>query len=349
MPDRIEDYIRDTPTWLERIRTASGPRFADVAKQRFDRIMLVGSGTSYHGALQTEQAVRERTGLEVRTAYPFQVTREMLGDGRGTLLVGISQGGASLSTFDAMQLAKDAGCTVASMSAADDAYIDQLADHRLPLEIGEELAGAKTKGYYGTKLTVLQLAQAIGTANGTLDQAAVDDADARLDRTIARFADVYERSHDWVSSRIDDFAATRDLRFVAPSSLYGDALEIALKTLETIRVPVAGYEFNEFIHGIYNAVNEDSHVVFLDDGSEPRMARMVEVLGEWTDHVSVIANHDAPYVSLDLGEVPNDEYATFLYPIAGQLLAALVPWEKGYDPTPPKDPTFHERLASKRR
>ena len=59
-----------------------------------------------------------------------------------------------------------------------------------------------------------------------------------------------------------------------PAAIYGDVLESALKLLETMRCPVSGYEFEEFIHGIYNAINEDSMVFILDNGDEPRSEKM---------------------------------------------------------------------------
>ncbi len=40
--------------------------------------------------------------------------------------------------------------------------------------------------------------------------------------------------------------------------MFGTVQEGALKMLETLRCPVAGYEFEEFIHGIYNAFDERS-------------------------------------------------------------------------------------------
>ncbi|MEB3364073.1 hypothetical protein SDC49_11110 [Lactobacillus sp. R2/2] len=41
------------------------------------------------------------------------------------------------------------------MAGEKDAYIDQIADEVMTVNIGEEKAGAKTKGYYSTKLNLL--------------------------------------------------------------------------------------------------------------------------------------------------------------------------------------------------
>ncbi|GAA1488027.1 SIS domain-containing protein [Brachybacterium sacelli] len=349
MNNRIEEYIRETPARLQDIRRGAESLFAPVKGEHFDRIIVAGSGTSYHSAAQMENAMRRASGLDVHAVYPFAVTREMLGDGSRTLFVGVSQGGGSLSTLKALKIAQNAGCTLATMCGTQNAVIDTLADHVLTVAVGEEEAGAKTKGYYGTKLNLLLLAQAIGRARGALDEAALADAAKRLQETIDRFDGVTEAAEAWVRKNSARLATTKDLRFVGPASLYGDTLEVALKTLETLRVPVSAYEFNEFIHGIYNAITEDSFVILLDDGTEPRMQTMAAVLREWTEDVVVIGTGEAAHTDLHLGDIPRDEFETFLFPIAGQMISALVPWAKGYDPTAPKDPTFHDRLASKER
>ncbi len=47
--------------------------------------------------------------------------------------------------------------------------------------------------------------------------------------------------------------------------------------LETLRCPVAGYEFEEFIHGIYNAFDERSTLIMLDPFPDERQDRLAEI------------------------------------------------------------------------
>ncbi|MDH8147738.1 SIS domain-containing protein, partial [Klebsiella pneumoniae] len=67
--------------------------------------------------------------------------------------------------------------------------------------------------------------------------------------------------------------------------LFGTVQEGALKMLETLRCPVAGYEFEEFIHGIYNAFDERSTLIMLDPFPDERQDRLAEILGGWTQHI----------------------------------------------------------------
>lgn len=65
------------------------------------------------------------------------------GKNEKTLIIGISQGGSSYSTYNAMKLAKECGCITASMAGCENALIDEAADYILTVYCGEEKAGAK--------------------------------------------------------------------------------------------------------------------------------------------------------------------------------------------------------------
>lgn len=47
--------------------------------------------------------------------------------------------------------------------------------------------------------------------------------------------------------------------------------------LETLRCPVSGYEFEEFIHGIYNAFNAQSALIMLDPQPDARQDRLAQI------------------------------------------------------------------------
>src|SRR5699024_3689076 len=94
--------------------------------------------------------------IDVEVLYPFMVTDELLmNNKKNTLLVGISQGGSSYSTYNAMKLGVKNGVKVASMEGVDNALIDEVADFVLTVYCGPEEAGAKTKGFNTTKLNIM--------------------------------------------------------------------------------------------------------------------------------------------------------------------------------------------------
>lgn len=347
----IKDYLKETPAKMKGIIDLSNELFSTIKKVEINRIIITGSGTSYHSGAQVQQKMRELTGLSVEAYYPFQITKEVLTkDAEYTLFIGISQGGSSYSTYNAMKLANELGCTVASMAGTENALIDEVADFILTVQCGEEKAGAKTKGYYCTKLNLLLLALYIGEEKGTISTEETMQIIETLKNTSDAFLDVYYSAEEWVERNSEKLKNAKDIRIVGTNELYGDTLESALKLLETMRVPVTGYEFEEFIHGIYNAVNEDSTIVFLHTGEEPRVNKLISVLSDWTDNIYIIGSKVEGFEEKNFVIENGDNYLyhSFVYPIALQLICAMIPTLKGINPSTPKDPTFHMKLESKK-
>lgn len=347
---RIQDYMQETPERMKEIIQQADQLFAEVRTNEIDRIVVTGSGTSFHSGLQTQKLMQHFTGVRVDAYYPFAINKEtFLGDSSKTLVVGISQGGSSYSTYNAMKIAKAAGCLTASMAGQKDALIDEVADFILTVHCGEELAGAKTKGFYCTKLNLTLLALQLARETGKLSYEDYNKEISELEKTADQFLKTYDIALQWIERNKEKLAKSKDIRVIGTSEIYGDTLESALKLLETMRIPVTGYEFEEFIHGIYNAINEDSTIIILDTGVEKRVETMVEVLSGWTEHVYVIGSDVSENPQNMKAEFVNHPYyKTYEYIIPIQLICGEIPPLRGVDPSTPKDPKFHQKLGSKK-
>ncbi|WP_207940729.1 hypothetical protein DOK78_001740 [Enterococcus sp. DIV2402] len=345
----IENYMLETPERMLEIIDRSAELFAEVKKAAIKKIVITGSGTSYHSALQMSKQLQHLLQMEVYAIYPFAITEDtFLQDNEQTLVVGISQGGSSYSTYNAMKLAKSKGCLTASMAGGPDAFIDEVADYVLTVYCGEELAGAKTKGFYCTKLNLLLLALYIGVEQDRVSLSVFDEKIEEVKKAAAYFKEVYDVSEQWIEEHKETLANAQEIRITGPANSYGDILESALKLLETMRCPVTGYEFEEFIHGIYNAINEKSTVFILDDGSESRSKKMKEVLSDWSDSIFLVTNYETKDADLVLPTTQNKDFLTFNFIIPLQLICAKISTLRGVDPSTPKDPKFHMKLGSKK-
>lgn len=348
--NEIIKNIKDTPSQLLELLDNSNELFKSVVSRDIKQIMITGSGTSYHSGEQMQQIMREKSGIAVEAFYPFKLTNQVFdteADHSHTLFVGISQEGASLTTYNAMKLAKKYGCIVATMSGNKNAYINKIADEILTVDIGIETAGPKTKGYYATKLNLLLLSEYIGLNNQTISAQDFESDLMGLGQTLNQFPHAVSRAIGWVERNKQEFAIAHDMRISAPASLYGDVLESTLKILESCRLPITGYEFNEFIHGVYNAINSQSTLFFMDDGTEPKINKMIELLSQWTNNIYLIQLSDI----IDKNHFGYDvkvsrQFETFIYPIVFQVMTALVPELHGVNPSIPKDPDFHQKMGS---
>ncbi|MEB6038786.1 SIS domain-containing protein [Enterococcus gallinarum] len=345
----IQEYLQETPSKLLEIIEKGDRLFSSIKKEKITRIFLTGSGTSYHSALQMAPQMQKLLQLEVRAVYPFTITEEtFLSDNEQTLVVGISQGGSSFSTYNAMKLAKSKGCITASMAGEEQAFIDEMADFVLTVHCGPEKAGAKTKGFYCTKLNLLLLALYLGLEQGTISEETFEQQIQGVKTAAGQFQAVYETSLKWISANQERLVTAKEIRVTGPAAIYGDVLESALKLLETMRCPVSGYEFEEFIHGIYNAINEDSMVFILDNGYEPRSEKMKEVLSEWSDTIFLITTYESDAADLVLPVTTDPKFMTFNFIVLLQLICGEIPHLRGVDPSTPKDPQFHMKLGSKK-
>ncbi len=116
----VEDYMNETPACLLAMLTQTREDLWQAAKALTERgvtrIILTGSGTSYHGALTARSFMQQWCGLPVDVYWPFLLDDSALTLSDKALVIGISQGGGSLSTLAAMERARAAGHLTASMA-----------------------------------------------------------------------------------------------------------------------------------------------------------------------------------------------------------------------------------------
>ena len=74
-----------------------------------EQIYVVGSGTSYHGALACKKLLEDVLTVKVFASYPMQFKDNELILNPHTLVIGISQAGRSSSTIAALDKARKLG------------------------------------------------------------------------------------------------------------------------------------------------------------------------------------------------------------------------------------------------
>lgn len=329
MTNLMQEYIKNTPLYLKKTLLESS-NIIDLNLKQKSKVLLVGSGSSYNAGRQVQKTMQEILSMEVQSIYPFEIKDYV--NLNEYFVIGISQGGQSVSTYDALALAKNAGSKIATLTGEDNVYIQKFADYKVLLPMPVEKAGPKTLGYTMTKLMLILLA--CKSAKKSISE-------------LKELPDIYANCtniiNKWIQQKVSEFTDAKDIKVIGGKSVYGDTLESSLKIIETIRVPTAGYEYDEFIHGIYNSVNSDSYLLFLNDRSFSNFDKLLKVLKKWTNHIYIIGNNGD--INIDLSNSVNQN---FLSPLFAELLSAIVPEYLGYNPSSPKDPKFHEKVNSKR-
>lgn len=358
MASIMYDYIRETPEVLThiiddraRICAEFVERFQDAD---IETIYVIGSGTSYHAGVSAKLYLEELTGWKVIPQYPTRFARdEQVYDPRA-LVIGISQGGQSLSTVEGLDAAAERGLLTAAVSENPTALVFEHAQTKTLLEVGNEKCGAKTKGYAGSIATLMVMVQELALAKGIVSQETVDAYLGRMRAVIANLPAVTDAAVDWYGRIAEDLAPARRVIVVGYDGMYGDVLEGALKTLETLRVGVTGYDIEEFFHGIYNSISDDSYLFYLasEGDYKPRTLRLIEILSEWTSHNYLIASPSGVEAPTDFDcivpFVEDPLFSCWEFIIPMQVVACFGAEARGIDPSIPKDPLFHERIGSKK-
>lgn len=103
------NYICETPEVLTHIidnRKEITHEFVEEFKDKdIEQIYVIGSGTSYHAGLSAKNYLEEVLNLKVFCMYPTQFHRSEKVFNKKTLVIGMSQGGQSLSTVEGLDAA----------------------------------------------------------------------------------------------------------------------------------------------------------------------------------------------------------------------------------------------------
>ena len=245
------------PDDLRRILGDSGPaeRAADRIAGR--RILLSGTGTSWHAANHGAALLR----LAGAEAWAVQADESVLhgpAAGADDALILLSHRGTKTYTSEALARARAAGAVTVQISSigAPGADIETCAPER---------SSAFTSSHLCATLRLAQIARALGGAPGDLD--AVPDAVAReLDDT-----------------SLDVALPERLVQYVGSGTNAWVAAEGALKIRETAYVASAGYSMEYLLHGPSVAVGARDALVVLDGGGEAS-ARLAIVADAITAH-----------------------------------------------------------------
>jgi glucosamine--fructose-6-phosphate aminotransferase (isomerizing) len=142
--------------------TANAARVAQLAERLRHSppraVVTCARGSSDHAATFARYLIETRLGLLTSSAAPsVSSVYEAAPDLAGTLMLTISQSGASPDILAVVRRARAAGAHIVAMVNAEASPLAQLADVLLPLHAGPERSVAATKSYIASLAAIVQL------------------------------------------------------------------------------------------------------------------------------------------------------------------------------------------------
>ncbi len=318
---------------------------------KIEQIYVLGSGTSYHAAVSARKAMEDTMQVKVFAMYPMEFVDNEKVFNKNTLVIGISQAGRSTSTIKALDKARKLGLMTLAVTANTQAPVTDHADHTILLAVGEELAGPKTKGYEGSVATLVLLGLKLAEKAGKLTGEQKEQIISAMVETADNIPDIAQKAWDWYKENKEDLLKCRRIIVIGCDSCMGAMLEGTLKILEAARYSVTGYELEEFMHGIYHAIDKDTYLLYLGNKSKhlERMVRMMQYFEtERHAHNYMITSDEALTGQRNMVyPFKEDQYfASMEYVVPMQVLARKMSMDLGIDCNIPSDPLFHKKMGS---
>jgi glucosamine--fructose-6-phosphate aminotransferase (isomerizing) len=239
-------------------------------------IVTCARGSSDHAATFGRYLIETRTGVLTSSASPSVASvYHARQDLKGTILVAISQSGASPDLIATAESARRGGAMVVALVNAQGSALSQVADVTLPLCAGPERSVAATKSYLASLAALVHLV-ARWTRDPALGQA-LAALPGRLEEAWAL---------DW-SAGVRELLAVSGLYVVGRGLGLAVAQEAALKLKETCSLHAEGFSAAEVRHGPMTLVGRNFPVLAFaqEDESLPSVTALAGELVGRGSHV----------------------------------------------------------------
>ncbi|HHW02171.1 MAG TPA: SIS domain-containing protein [Thermoanaerobacterales bacterium] len=329
----------------------------NIDLNKTSRIIFTGSGTSFNAGIAVRHMYESLLKKEIFVEYPYML-RNYSGllnevESKAALMIAVSQSGRSTGTLECVKKARIMGIETAAVTADKDSPLAAASDHVIEVMCGEEQAGPKTKGYTSTMLTLQLMALCLGKKAGFIGEKEYCNYLEQIWRMIENIDDVIQKSRQWIDKNME-WKNAKSICVIGYGPGYGTALEGSLKILETFRKPVLAYDVEEYIHGPYNTLDENSFMIFIDakPGGSPELNKLMDFAKNITKNFLVIAAGDGNAADITQEHIipipPCDELVSPLISIVPfQVIAYRLAKSRGIEPETPRYPEFHKIMGSK--
>jgi glutamine---fructose-6-phosphate transaminase (isomerizing) len=341
---KMLEEVRQQPDALERT-LKTGLRGARALREHFEAhpprmIQIVARGTSDNAAEFGRYLIEITTGIPCSLAAPSVVTlyhsRVNLD---GVAVVGISQSGESTDVNAVLEDARKSGAFTIGITNEADSAMTKIAAQTILVRAGKEKSVAATKTYTGQVLAMYLLAHALGGNLDLEDLRRIPACAASAlgtEKTIAEFAPRYRFMNRSIT--------------VGRGLNYANALEFALKMIETSYVLTGRFSAADLMHGPVALLERSLPAfVFAPPGvTEPSIVTVLERLESVKADTLVITDTRNKRVRsktercIQLAWTSNfrgklaDLYTPIPYIIPAQLFAGHLAVIKGLDPDKPR-------------
>ncbi len=264
------DCIKRIPSLLlahvERGHKLFDDVFSKYDPNAIDEICLIGSGTSYNSAATARYFMESVSGVRVTPVLPNEFLYSFSVRNPHALHVFISQTGTSTVTQEAVEYVNAKGYMSVCISEKAGTPIAREAGAFIDMGCGREEYPMRTIGYSMTVMTLMLLGLELGCRRGNVSETDYAGYMQQAAAAAENIPVVIGDAENWVDRCKRRIMKSAFIAFTGADSLYGVAVEAAVKVWEAPQFPSAGYELDEGMHGPNYGYNHNHAVILLNNG-----------------------------------------------------------------------------------
>jgi glutamine---fructose-6-phosphate transaminase (isomerizing) len=288
-------------------------------------VVTCARGSSDHAATFAKYLIETRLGILTSSAAPsVSSVYAAKADLRGTVMLAISQSGASPDLLATVASAKSAGALIIALVNVETSPLAEAADYTIPLCAGAEQSVAATKSYIGALAAIIHLVGCWSQDEELLN--ALAQAPAQLERAW---------NLDWEPA-LTHLTAARDLYVIGRGLGLGIAQEAALKLKETCGLHAEALSAAELRHGPMALVQAGFPVLIFAQNDETHggVEALAAELAERGAQI-MLAGANAPKALVLATETAHPAIQPMLIIQSFYRLVNALALARGYDPDRP--------------
>ena len=277
-PEAVMDSLRGRVSFDRSSVELEELPFSDEEIKSFNRVVLMGMGTSLHAAMvgRTWMESLARIAAEVENSSEFRY-RDPVIDER-TLVISISQSGETADTLAAMEEASRKGARQITLCNYEGTQTTRAADGTVLIRAGLEIGVASTKTFVCSLTALYLLAMHLGIRRGTLGTERLQELVEEMAR-LPHMMGTLLSDQEQYKALARQYAKCSDFLFLGRGGNYPLAMEGALKLKEISYMHAEGYPAGEMKHGPISLIDENMPVVALIP-KDPLYEKMLNNINE---------------------------------------------------------------------
>jgi glucosamine--fructose-6-phosphate aminotransferase (isomerizing) len=299
------------------------------------KILITGSGSSYHAALVAKYLFSRYCDLQCEAVISSEFHGSLLT--KGSVLMTISQSGETLDVLQAVKIAKAAKIPILSLVNVTTSSLARASDLFLGINCGPEIGVAATKSFTAQLALIYRIVNELSNNKLRIDI-------KNLERYVSSILN-NERNIAKIADKIKDignvYVLGRGLHFPI-------ALEAALKLKELVYVHAEGIPAGELKHGPLALMDENAIVIILnpeDETYKDTLSNAHEIKARGATVIGISDVNSEQYDELIRIPKTSDLMFPILEVIPLQLLAYHTALKREINPDRRNNPDYPRNLA----